>query len=107
MIRIVTMAAKAQSIENRVIPPQHQQPRRERRGRPPTSGVVPVLSRNYEDTDKKEEPIAGSSRITEGAGAAHTDTQVDLTTKTSAQAEELSAGPMKPSALRHLARFTG
>ncbi len=43
------------------------------------------------DTENEDEPIAGSS-CTEGAGTAHTDAQVDLTTEGPAQEVESSAG---------------
>jgi hypothetical protein len=43
------------------------------------------------DTKNEDEPIAGGSR-TEGAGAAHTDAQIDLTAEGPAQEAESSAG---------------
>jgi hypothetical protein len=55
------------------------------------SCVVLVLSCDDEDTENEDEPISGGSR-TEGAGTAHTDAQVNLTTEGPAQEAESSAG---------------
>ncbi len=85
------MASEGQSLRNRVIPPQPPQPKRGRGGRPPTSRVVLVLSRNDEDTENEDEPIVRGSR-TEGAGTAHIDAQVDLTAEGPVQEAESSAG---------------
>jgi hypothetical protein len=85
------MAFKGQSLRNRVIPPQLPQPRRGRGGRPPTSRIVPVLLCNDEDTKNEKVPIARGS-LTEGAGAAHTDTQVNFTAEGPMQEVESSAG---------------
>ncbi len=56
------------------------------------SGVFPVLSGDDVNTENEDEPIARSSCITEGTGAAHTDTQVDLSSEIPPQVAELSTG---------------
>ncbi len=85
------MASEGQSLRKRVIPPQLLHFKKGHRECPPTSRVVQVMSRNVKDTKNKDERSAARSRITEGAGAPHTHTQVDLTAETSAQTAKSSA----------------
>ncbi len=78
---------------------------RGRGGCRPTSRVYLVLLRNDKDTENKDEPIAQSSRTNTGAGAAHTDAQVDLTTEGLAQEAAFSAGTteaQRPKATGHV-----